>query len=111
MQILTSKSPAEAYHGVLGARAVICPINTRLTPGEVDYILEHSGSRLILVDHEYTHLVKGAKVPVVVINDTGREDDPYEQFLSAGRKFSGERGWPGLEWERDEDAACALCYT
>ncbi|KAI9069976.1 acetyl-CoA synthetase-like protein, partial [Trametes sanguinea] len=100
-----------AYHGVLGARAVICAINTRLTHGEVAYILEHSESKLIFVDHEYTHLVEGAKVPVIVINDTGREDDPYEQFLTSGRKFSGERGWPGLEWERDEDAPCALNYT
>ncbi|KAH9846084.1 acetyl-CoA synthetase-like protein [Lenzites betulinus] len=102
---------ADAYHGVLGARAVICPINTRLTYGEVEYILEHSGSRLVLVDREYTHLVKDAKVPVVVIDDTGREDDPYEQFLTAGRQYSNERGWSGLEWERDEDTPCALCYT
>ncbi|KAI0371667.1 acetyl-CoA synthetase-like protein [Pilatotrama ljubarskyi] len=101
----------EAYHGVLGARAVLCTINTRLTHGEVAYILEHSESKLILVDHEFVHLVKGAKAPVIVINDTGREDDPYEQFLTSGRRFSGERGWPGLEWERDEDAPCALNYT
>ncbi len=96
---------------MLAARAVICPINTRLTPDEVAYILEHSGSRLILVDHEYTHLVLGTNIPFIVINDTGRDDCPYEQFLHAGRKFSAERGWAGLEWERDEDAPCALCYT
>ncbi|KAI0807675.1 acetyl-CoA synthetase-like protein [Fomes fomentarius] len=102
---------AEGYHGVLAARAVICPINTRLTPGEVAYILEHSESRFILVDHEYTHLVLGSKIPFIVINDTGRDDCPYEQFLHAGRNFSAERGWAGLEWERDEDAPCALCYT
>ncbi|KAJ3014051.1 hypothetical protein NUW54_g1406 [Trametes sanguinea] len=40
---------AEAFHGVLGARAVICAINTRLTHGEVAYILEHSESKLIFV--------------------------------------------------------------
>ncbi|PIL24412.1 transporter [Ganoderma sinense ZZ0214-1] len=102
---------AEAYQGILGARAILCAINTRLTHGEVAYILEHSGAKLIFVDHESTHLVKDAKVPVIVIHDTGRQDDPYEQFLTAGRKFSNERGWPGLEWERNEDAACALNYT
>ncbi|KAI1783993.1 AMP-dependent synthetase and ligase [Ganoderma leucocontextum] len=100
-----------AYHGVLGARAIICAINTRLTHGEVAYILEHSSAKLIFVDHESTHLVEGANVPIIVIHDTGRQDDPYEQFLTAGRKFSLERGWPGLEWERNEDAACALNYT
>lgn len=43
--------------------------------------------------------------------DTGKPGDPYEDFLSAGRRFSQERGWPGLEWEADEDAQAALCYT
>ena len=96
---------------MLAARAVICPINTRLTQPEVAYILEHIGAKLIFVDHEYTHLVRGASAPVIVVNDTGREDCPYEQFLTSGRKFSAERGWAGLEWERDEDAPCALNYT
>ncbi|KAK7693845.1 hypothetical protein QCA50_003417 [Cerrena zonata] len=104
-------TPVEAHHGVLAARAVICPINTRLTHGEVAYILEHSGAKLIIVDHEYTHLVQGAKSRVLVSNDTGRKGDPYEEFISSGRRYSGERGWEGLEWERDEDAAAALCYT
>ena len=75
------------------------------------YILGHSGAKLIIVDHEYTHLVKGAKSRVVVSDDSGRVGDPYEEFLSSGRRFSGERGWSGLEWEKDEDAAAALCYT
>lgn len=101
----------EAHHGVLAARAVICPINTRLTHGEVAYILEHSGAKLIIVDHEYTDLVQGAKARVVVSNDSGRAGDPYEEFLSAGRRYSSERGWGGLIWEEDEDAAAALCYT
>ncbi|EMD38100.1 hypothetical protein CERSUDRAFT_93621 [Gelatoporia subvermispora B] len=102
---------AEAHHGVLAARAVVCPINSRLTPQEVAYILDHSGSKLIIVDHEFKHLVQGAKAQVIISNDTGRSGDPYEGFLSAGRKFSGEKGWPGLEWERDEEAPSTLCYT
>ena len=44
-------------------------------------------------------------------NDTGRDGDPYEEFLTKGRQFSQERGWPGLEWEADENAGAALCYT
>ena len=78
---------------------------------EVTYILEHSGSKLIFVDHEFAHLVKDAKVPVIVSGDTGREGDPYEEFLTTGRRHSAERGWPGLESEPDEDSAAALCYT
>lgn len=76
------------------------------------YILEHSGSKLIIVDYEYIKLVQNAKVPVIVSNDTGKlPGDPYEEFLAKGRAFSQERGWPGLSWEPDENAGSALCYT
>ncbi|PCH37800.1 acetyl-CoA synthetase-like protein [Wolfiporia cocos MD-104 SS10] len=111
--VISPNSPmiADAHQGILAARAVICPINTRLTRPEVDYILEHSGSKLILVDHELAHLVQNANIPVIVSKDTGRAGDPYEEFLSTGRRFSGEKGWSGLDWEEDEDAAIALCYT
>ncbi|EPS95172.1 hypothetical protein FOMPIDRAFT_85324 [Fomitopsis schrenkii] len=111
--VIAPNSPliADAHQGVLAARAVICPINTRLTQPEVAYILEHSGAKIVLVDHELVHLVQGARAQVVVAKDTGKPGDPYEDFLSAGRRFSQERGWPGLEWEADEDAQAALCYT
>lgn len=102
---------ADAHQGIIAARAVICPINYRLTHGEIAYILEHSESKLIIVDHEHSHLVKGAKAPVIVCKDTGRRGDPYEEFLSDGRKFSQEKGWAGLVWEVNEDANAALCYT
>lgn len=102
---------ADAYQAIPAARAVICPINTRLTPLEIAYILEHSRAKLILVDYEYAHLIKDARIPVILNNDTGRTGDPYEQFLSQGRRFSQERGWWGLEPEPDEDAGVALCYT
>ena len=86
-------------------------ISTRLTKKEVEYILQHSGSKLILVDHEFRHLVENASVPFIVSMDTGRPDDPYERFLARGRTFSRERGWGGLDFETDENATIALCYT
>ncbi|KAJ7630745.1 hypothetical protein FB45DRAFT_916461 [Roridomyces roridus] len=103
---------ADAHHGVLAAQAVACPINTRLKPSDVQYILEHSGASIILVDHEYRHLLPPhLKVPVIVSNDSGRPDDPYEKFLAKGREFSHERGWGGLDSETDETAPAMLCYT
>ncbi|KAF5377501.1 hypothetical protein D9615_005269 [Tricholomella constricta] len=101
----------DAHHGVIAARAILTPINTRLRPQEVAYILEHSGARLILIDHEYTHLIQGTSIPFVVSNDTGRPGDPYETFLDTGRQFSGERGWAGLDADADENKPCLLCYT
>jgi len=77
----------------------------------VEYIIEHSGCKLLLVDYEFLHLVKDTRVPVIISNDSGQSGDPYEVFLSEGRRFSQEKGWPGLDAERDENSAAVLCYT
>ncbi|KAI6044979.1 hypothetical protein EDC04DRAFT_2560276 [Pisolithus marmoratus] len=111
--VLSPNTPmiADAHFGVIAARAVLTPINTRLTPHEVAYIIDHSGAKLILVDHECSHLLPTSNVRTVVCHNTGREGDPYEEFLSAGRKFSQERGWAGLDVEKNEDTGAVLCYT
>ncbi|KAI0029620.1 acetyl-CoA synthetase-like protein [Vararia minispora EC-137] len=98
-------------YGVIGARAIIVSVNIRLTKKEVDYILEHSGAKLVLVDHEFVHLTKDVRARVIVCEDTGRPEDPYEQFLSSGRRFSRERGWLGLEMDADETKPNCLNYT
>jgi fatty-acyl-CoA synthase len=61
----------EAHFGVALAGGVLVAINTRLNPAEVRYILEHSGSRLLLVDAE---LARGLDLPpcvetVVTVDD------------------------------------------
>jgi long-subunit acyl-CoA synthetase (AMP-forming) len=101
----------EALQGVIGARAIATTINIRLTKQEIDYILTHSGAKLIFVDHEYEHLISNAKARRIVCNDTGRTGDPYEDFLTAGRAFSQEKGWAGLEMDADENKALSLNYT
>jgi hypothetical protein len=78
---------------------------------DIEYIVKHSGAKLILVDHEYASLVINTGVPTILSQDTGRLDDPYEAFLSSGRRFSQERGWAGLELEEDENAGASLNYT
>ncbi|KAG8896804.1 hypothetical protein FRC01_011615, partial [Tulasnella sp. 417] len=111
---LTPHFEIDAHQAILAARAVITPINYRLKKAEIQYILEHSGSKLILVDHECLSLVEGTtNVPTIVSKDTGRDNvgDPYEDFLNQGRAFSQERGWLGLELEPDENANASLCYT
>ncbi|KAI6007470.1 acetyl-CoA synthetase-like protein [Pisolithus albus] len=86
-----------AHFGVIAARAILTPINTRLTSHEIAYIIDHSDAKLILVDHECSHLLPTSKVRAV--------------FLSSGRRFSRERGWAGLDVETNEDTGAVLCYT
>ena len=93
--------------------AIIAPMNIRLTKAEIDYILEHSGSKMIIVDHEFKHLAEGFKGKVVVSEDSGKEgaSDPYEQFIAEGKQDAETRGWNELTLIDDEEAAYALCYT
>ncbi|KAI6153443.1 hypothetical protein BKA82DRAFT_147958 [Pisolithus tinctorius] len=111
--VLSPNTPmiADTYFGVIAARAILTPINTRLTSHEIAYIVDHSGAKLILVDHECSHLLPTSRVRTIICHDTGREGDPYEGFLSSGRKFSQERGWAGLDVETNEDTGAVLCYT
>ncbi|HYE93267.1 MAG TPA: AMP-binding protein, partial [Terriglobales bacterium] len=98
----------EAHFGVPAAGLVLVPINTRLSSDEIGYILKHSGSKLVFVDHEMEGLVKpldlGA-VPVIRIDDTGAAGDPYEDFIAAG---SPE---PCEPWIEDEYETISINYT
>ncbi|KAL0563709.1 hypothetical protein V5O48_018355, partial [Marasmius crinis-equi] len=114
IKIFQSQNITDAYQGVIAARAIVTPINIRLKKHEVSYILvsiEHSECKLILIDHEYLQLIDGINTPRIVSNDTGRQRDPYENFLSKGRRYSREKGWPGLDAEIDEEAPAVLTYT
>jgi len=95
----------EAHYGVPASGAVLVAINTRLSRDEVAYILEHSGARLVLCDHELVHLVEGAGLETVRIEDTGAAGDPYEDFLATG---SPERFDHPLA---DEEQTISVNYT
>ena len=88
-------------------------MNIRLTKPEVDYILEHSGSKMIIVDSEFKHLAEGFKGEVIVSNDSAGKDssDPYEKLIAEGMQDAETKGWQGLTLIEDEEAGFNLCYT
>src|SRR5215213_4719474 len=78
---------------------VLVPINFRLSPEEVRYIVGHSGARVLLVDPELETSLKGVQAEHRF--GTGEE---YEQLLA----FDTEpRPWS----EPDEDATATINYT
>ncbi|MFI5428892.1 AMP-binding protein [Aeromicrobium sp. UC242_57] len=46
-----------SFYGVSGFGRVLVPINFRLTPEEVSYIVEHSGAEVLIVDPSVRHLL------------------------------------------------------
>ncbi|MDR3545513.1 MAG: fatty acid--CoA ligase [Candidatus Limnocylindrales bacterium] len=102
----------EAYYGVLEAGAVLNPINIRLTPHEIAYILEHAGSKLVAFHRDFLPLVE-AIVPqlttrprfVILEGEPGGiASDEYEALLSGG---SPEPRHPQV----DENGIAELFYT
>ncbi|CAN5171312.1 acyl-CoA synthetase [soil metagenome] len=95
----------EAHFAVPDAGLVLVAINTRLSADEISYILDHSGSKLLFVDHELEHLVADESIEKIRIADTGERGDPYEDYLDAG---SPE---PGPDLLRDEEETVSINYT
>jgi acyl-CoA synthetase (AMP-forming)/AMP-acid ligase II len=107
---LLPNSPAmlEAHFGVPAAGGVLVTVNTRLSPDEIAYILEHCGSRFLLLDAELSELVDPAdldSVRVICVDDTGGADDPYEEFLAGA---SADRPVSRLE---NEEETISVNYT
>jgi fatty-acyl-CoA synthase len=83
------------------AGGVIVAINTRLSAGEVGYILTHSGSRFLFLSPELAPLADS--VPEGV--ERCLLGDELEQLLSTG----GDA--PVASWLAGEDDLCAIDYT
>ncbi len=102
----------EAYYGVLEAGAVLNPINIRLAPHEIAYILDHAGSRVVAFHRDFTPLVEAiapalSSRPRFVILEGeagGIASDEYEALLAGG---SPEPHQPQI----DENAIAELFYT
>jgi fatty-acyl-CoA synthase len=108
--ILAPNTPAllEAHYGVPLAGGVLVAMNTRLRTGEVEYILEDSGARVLLVDARLQELVEPISldgIETVVIEDSGEDDDPYERFLAGGSREAPD------SWLEDENEPISINYT
>ncbi len=97
----------EGTFAIPAAGLVMVAINQRLSAGEVEYIVEHSKSKMVFVDAEFEELLEGVdeSVEIVRIDDTGEEGDPYEDYLAEG---SPEPVESVLE---DEEEMISVNYT
>jgi fatty-acyl-CoA synthase len=91
----------ELHHAVPAAGGVLVAINVRLSAGEIGYILEDSGSRILFVDPELEPLTAEAPRGVEIVQ-TG---DAYEALVASGDPAGVE------SWLRDEEEPIAIDYT
>jgi len=123
VSILAANTPElfEAHYSIPMTGAVINPINIRLDPDTIAYILDHSDAKLFIVDTQFSPMIKktlekfAKKISIIDIVDDqtqfkGEEGEKlgewtYEEFLNQGDK--------NYRWKRpkDEWQAISLSYT
>ena len=89
-----------SFFGVSGWGRVLVPVNFRLAPAEVEYIVQHSGAEVVILDPDLEHLrdvCSSAKHVFVAGVDDDRIWDPS---LTSPQ-----------EWAADEDASATINYT
>ncbi|MFC5730495.1 MULTISPECIES: AMP-binding protein [Nocardioides] len=87
-----------SFFGVSGWGRVLVPVNFRLRPDEVQYIVDHSGARVLYVDPELEESLRGVTCEQKLL--LGDDDALYAP--------------PGSEpkaWEPDESATATINYT
>ena len=88
-----------AFFGVSGSGRILVPINFRLVAEEVQYIVNHSGARILLVDPELEEAMASVQCERKFV--IGSETDA--QLM----RFDMQP----LPWEADEDATATINYT
>jgi fatty-acyl-CoA synthase len=87
----------EAHFAPMRIGAILVMLNTRLAPAELEWILHHSGAKVLLVDPQLKHLVANSDVPQVV--------EDYEALLSSAGPC------PAQSPVADENGCIAVNYT
>ena len=87
-----------ALFGVCGSGRVLVPVNFRLRPDEVSYIVGHSGARVLYVDPEIDEALASVDCEHRFV--LGRDEDLY-----------APEGVEPREWEPDEGATATINYT
>ncbi|HBX10598.1 MAG TPA: AMP-dependent synthetase, partial [Candidatus Microthrix parvicella] len=87
------------FFGVSGWGRVYVPVNFRLSPAEVAYIVDHCGATVLLYDPELADTVADLDVAHKVMLGT---DSDVEWFFTDGEP---------APWEPDEDATATINYT
>jgi len=104
----------ESHYAISKLDCVIVAMNTRLSPNELEHIINHSDSRLLIVDWEYAHLIYPIRdripdIAKVIVTSGGPktadlEGLDYETLL-------GSVSPQEVDLADDEDAVASILYT
>jgi acyl-CoA synthetase (AMP-forming)/AMP-acid ligase II len=104
----------ESYYAVAQLGAIMVPLNYRLIAADHEYCINHSGTKVLIADREYTGVVEEIRPNL----------EPVEHYLSAWDDGDAPDGWQDLEGlmsgqstspppaiEQDENDVTSINYT
>src|SRR5215831_2910470 len=105
----------EAYYGVLEAGAVLLPLNVRLAPQELAYILNDAGARMLFFEQEFLDAVGCFRQNVTSVESFHLLDaSPERPWLSSSHydhMLASVNPYRADIMEFDEDSLAELFYT
>ncbi len=90
-----------SFFGVSAWGRVFVPINFRLSPAEISYIVEHCGASLLLVDPELDEALSSVAAPRRMVIGAETDTELFGMDLDVEPE----------PWEHDEDATATINYT
>src|SRR3954469_10526131 len=91
-----------SFYGVSAYGRVLVPINFRLTSAEVEYIIQHSGASVVLIDPELDEQLAGVTAKERILLDGVQDADLFAPAAAGAQ--------PRM-WQPDEDATASINYT
>src|SRR5579864_8542712 len=105
----------EGYYGVLEAGAVLLPLNFRLAPHELAYILNDSGAKVLFLEKEFLEIVNSFResalnIQTFILLDAAPQGSwlsprNYEDILAAATPYRAN------VMDFDENSLAELFYT
>src|SRR5262247_1856541 len=120
VSVLLANTPAmlEAHYGVPMTRGVLNTLNTRLDAPIIAFSLDHGDAKVVIVDREFSKVMKDALALATVKPLVIDYDDP--EFTGAGERIGSieyeaflSEGDPDFAWSMPDDEwdAISLNYT
>ncbi|MDE5414522.1 acyl-CoA synthetase [Alkalihalobacterium chitinilyticum] len=102
----------ETFFGIALSGGVGVPMNFRLAAGEIEYIVNNSDSKILIIDSEYVNVIEKIRkrLPKVEKIIVVGSDHSTDEFISYNSIYEQECEYKPVEQLRDEDG-CMIVYT
>jgi fatty-acyl-CoA synthase len=120
VSVMLANTPAmlECHYGVPMSKAVLNTLNTRLDAAILAFTLDHAETKVLVVDREFSAVIKEAlaqaKVkPLIIDHDDPAYDGPGERLGEIEYEAFVAEGDPDFDWPMPDDEwdAISLNYT